>query len=283
MAATVAAAAPGALLPEAAAKPPSDFLCPISQELMIRPVVLVETGHSYEAANIQRWLSTHNMCPVSRQQLTSKQMVTNYSLRRLIADWADTHGIILPPAPTFTPLHIRPGSYSTASGPSVGSGASFLAAACVGPRAGSTGFSDIAVAVDDQQQQQHLAAQSPFEAALQHDVRSQPAPWLPASEAVSSSGGVFGPGAGLQKDDNIQGGTSAVAAAAAAPSGGWRGAATTPPVGGRGRRRMCGPGFWRCTRTKWALSILAVILVVAALGLGVGVSFAVRGRQGEIV
>lgn len=85
--------------------PPSDYLCPISQQLMVQPVLLVETGHSFEAAHIARWLDTHDTCPISRTPLHSKQVVVNFNLKKAIADWADTHGINLPAAPTYTSLH----------------------------------------------------------------------------------------------------------------------------------------------------------------------------------
>lgn len=71
LAATVAVGSPDQpLTPSQAPTPPSDFLCPISKQLMVQPVALVETGHSFEQAHIQRWLDTNSTCPVSRKQLT---------------------------------------------------------------------------------------------------------------------------------------------------------------------------------------------------------------------
>jgi hypothetical protein len=66
--------------------PPAEYLCPISQQVMINPVLLHETGHSYEAANINRWLDMHNKCPLTGQQLHSKQLSSNRALKNLIAD-----------------------------------------------------------------------------------------------------------------------------------------------------------------------------------------------------
>jgi hypothetical protein len=71
---------------------------------MINPVVLNETGHSYEAANISRWLDMHSKCPLTGQRLHSKQLSTNRALQNIIADWAAAHGIVLPAAPTYTPV-----------------------------------------------------------------------------------------------------------------------------------------------------------------------------------
>jgi hypothetical protein len=105
LAATVASSTSAPLQPEGAATAPADFLCPISQQLMVEPALLVETGHSFEATNIRRWLDINNTCPISRKQLHSKQLVPNLSLKRAIADWAACHGVIMPAAPTYASMH----------------------------------------------------------------------------------------------------------------------------------------------------------------------------------
>jgi hypothetical protein len=102
LAASVAATSPQPL--QVGPQPPKEYLCPISQQIMINPVVLIETGHSYEAANITRWLDTHSTCPMTGLQLHSKQLSSNRALRQLIAGWAATHGIALPAAPMYTPV-----------------------------------------------------------------------------------------------------------------------------------------------------------------------------------
>jgi hypothetical protein len=71
---------------------------------MINPVVLFETGHSYEAANITRWLDMHSTCPLTGQKLQRKQLGTNRTLKNVIANWAAAYGIVLPAAPTYTPV-----------------------------------------------------------------------------------------------------------------------------------------------------------------------------------
>jgi hypothetical protein len=79
---------------------------------MVQPVMLVETGHSYEAAHIRRWLDSHDTCPISRKQLASKQLVVNYNLQKAVAAWAAEHGINLPPAQVYQSLH---GSHTSGS------------------------------------------------------------------------------------------------------------------------------------------------------------------------
>jgi hypothetical protein len=81
---------------------------------MINPVLLVETGDSYEAANITKWLDTNSTCPLTGQQLQSKQLSSNRALKNLIADWAAAHGVVLPTAPTYTPVHSGSTSPATA-------------------------------------------------------------------------------------------------------------------------------------------------------------------------
>ncbi|KAG0493569.1 hypothetical protein HPP92_004563 [Vanilla planifolia] len=49
---------------------PNDFLCPISLEIMMDPVI-VATGQSYERSSIQKWLDAgHRTCPKTRQTLS---------------------------------------------------------------------------------------------------------------------------------------------------------------------------------------------------------------------
>jgi hypothetical protein len=102
LAASVAATSPQPL--QVGPQPPKEYLCPISQQVMINPVVLIETGHSYEAANITRWLDMHSTCPMTGLKLHSKQLSSNRALRQLIAGWAAAHGIALPAAPMYTPV-----------------------------------------------------------------------------------------------------------------------------------------------------------------------------------
>lgn len=84
---------------------PPDYVCPISRQVMVEPVMLVETGHTYEAAAVQKWLDAKSVCPVSGQKLRSKQTMPNYALKRVIADWAAVHGVTLPPAPTYSDVN----------------------------------------------------------------------------------------------------------------------------------------------------------------------------------
>ncbi|XP_074332526.1 U-box domain-containing protein 27-like [Apium graveolens] len=69
---------------------PSLFKCPISLDVMNSPVSLC-TGVTYDRSSIQRWLdSGHNTCPATMQQLQTKEIVPNHTLKRLIKIWSDS-------------------------------------------------------------------------------------------------------------------------------------------------------------------------------------------------
>ncbi|GAQ78705.1 hypothetical protein KFL_000170510 [Klebsormidium nitens] len=71
---------------------PDEFLCPITVLLMSEPVLLVETGHTFEKSAIEQWFDRGNRtCPLTGVVLTSTQVSPNLTLRKLIQDWAARH------------------------------------------------------------------------------------------------------------------------------------------------------------------------------------------------
>lgn len=77
--------APPATSPRA---PPDGLLCPITQELMLDPVITVADGHSYERAAIRKWLRSHRSkprAPITNLPLDSVKLLPNDALRRAIA------------------------------------------------------------------------------------------------------------------------------------------------------------------------------------------------------
>ncbi|KAL0459996.1 UNVERIFIED_CONTAM: E3 ubiquitin-protein ligase PUB23 [Sesamum latifolium] len=70
---------------------PCYFLCPISMQLMKDPVT-VSTGITYDRENIEKWLFSCNKttCPVTKQDLSSTDLTSNHTLRRLIQAWPRT-------------------------------------------------------------------------------------------------------------------------------------------------------------------------------------------------
>ncbi|KAL0479226.1 hypothetical protein AKO1_008049 [Acrasis kona] len=65
---------------------PEAFICPITCQKMNEPVFVVESGHSYEKAAIEKWLSRNVTDPLTGMKLTNKTLVPNHSLRRMIQE-----------------------------------------------------------------------------------------------------------------------------------------------------------------------------------------------------
>ncbi|XP_058071684.1 U-box domain-containing protein 4-like isoform X2 [Magnolia sinica] len=75
---------------------PADFCCPLSLELMSDPVI-VASGQTYERAFIRRWLDQGFMvCPKTRQTLAHTNLIPNYTVKALIANWCEINNIKLP-------------------------------------------------------------------------------------------------------------------------------------------------------------------------------------------
>ena len=72
--------------PELEASAPPSFLCPIGRELMGDPVSSAD-GHSYERANIERWLAESRLSPVTGSQLPHGYLTPNHALRNAIEEW----------------------------------------------------------------------------------------------------------------------------------------------------------------------------------------------------
>jgi hypothetical protein len=67
---------------------PPYFRCPISFNLMKDPVSLC-TGITYDRVSIQRWFDDgKTTCPATMQQVHSRDLTPNHTLRRLIQEWS---------------------------------------------------------------------------------------------------------------------------------------------------------------------------------------------------
>ncbi|CAL0316845.1 unnamed protein product [Lupinus luteus] len=72
---------------------PPYFRCPLSLELMSDPVILA-SGQTYERQSIQKWLD-HGLtiCPKTRQRLTHTNLIPNYTVKAMIANWCDGNDV----------------------------------------------------------------------------------------------------------------------------------------------------------------------------------------------
>ena len=65
---------------------PPSFLCPISHDLMVDPVICSD-GQSYERGSISNWLTSHATSPVTNLELPNLGLVPNHALRNAIQEW----------------------------------------------------------------------------------------------------------------------------------------------------------------------------------------------------
>jgi hypothetical protein len=68
---------------ESTVKIPELFLCPITYNVIIDPVIDHE-GNSYEYKAIRKWLTKNKTSPVTRNKLLPHQLIPNRALRDII-------------------------------------------------------------------------------------------------------------------------------------------------------------------------------------------------------
>ncbi|XP_031395775.1 U-box domain-containing protein 4-like [Punica granatum] len=88
---------------------PADFCCPLSLELMTDPVI-VASGQTYERAFIRKWLDLGlTVCPKTRQTLGHTNLIPNYTVKALIANWCESNNVKLPdPLKSMSSNHPSP-------------------------------------------------------------------------------------------------------------------------------------------------------------------------------
>ncbi|XP_054784245.1 U-box domain-containing protein 33-like isoform X2 [Prosopis cineraria] len=76
---------------EGSDQPPSYFICPIFQEVMLDPHIAAD-GFSYEGEAIRGWFdSGHSTSPMTNARLEHHNLVPNHALRSAIRDWLQHH------------------------------------------------------------------------------------------------------------------------------------------------------------------------------------------------
>ncbi|XVF72007.1 hypothetical protein PTKIN_Ptkin12aG0086800 [Pterospermum kingtungense] len=74
---------------------PPHFLCPLSLELMLDPVI-VASGQTYDRASIQKWLDSGlTICPKTHQTLTHTNLIPNYTVKAMVASWCEENNLQL--------------------------------------------------------------------------------------------------------------------------------------------------------------------------------------------
>jgi hypothetical protein len=82
---------------ESAVEIPSDFICPITLQVMVSPV-MTRTGLNFERAAIFDWLEQGSgSCPLTRKPLTASDLIPDRRLKTQISIWRANNAI---PEPT---------------------------------------------------------------------------------------------------------------------------------------------------------------------------------------
>lgn len=71
--------------------PPSEYICPITQDIMVTPVVLSD-GFSYEMHAITKWIGIKDTSPVTGAKVESV-IIPNTVLRILINEWKEKNAV----------------------------------------------------------------------------------------------------------------------------------------------------------------------------------------------
>ena len=60
-----------------------DYICPITGEIMRRPVIACGDGHIFDESAIARWALSHDTCPTCRQTLVPHFIVNRALLQQI--------------------------------------------------------------------------------------------------------------------------------------------------------------------------------------------------------
>jgi hypothetical protein len=71
--------------------PPQELCCPISEDLFEDPVLLIESGQTYDRKSLERWFKERNTCPLTGKTLKSTQTVPNFAVKGLVDAWRQAH------------------------------------------------------------------------------------------------------------------------------------------------------------------------------------------------
>lgn len=67
---------------------PNEFVCPITTEIIMDPVVAVD-GHTYEREAIEKWFQGRDTSPKTNEKLPSKILIPNRAIRSQIIDFIE--------------------------------------------------------------------------------------------------------------------------------------------------------------------------------------------------
>ena len=76
---------------------PEVLMCPITRTVFRDPVVLFDSGHTYERSAVFAPFGRNGAKdPLTRRALSSTKVMTNWALRNVVQDWLDKHPGVTP-------------------------------------------------------------------------------------------------------------------------------------------------------------------------------------------
>ena len=77
---------------------PEELMCPITHAMFRDPVMVVESGHTYERDDILEHFEQRNEAkdPLTRRALSSTKVMTNWAVRQIVQAWLDKHPDVTP-------------------------------------------------------------------------------------------------------------------------------------------------------------------------------------------
>ena len=77
---------------------PEELMCPITHAMFRDPVMVVESGHTYERSAILEHFEQRNEAkdPLTRRALSSTKVMTNWAVRQIVQAWLGKHPDVTP-------------------------------------------------------------------------------------------------------------------------------------------------------------------------------------------
>ena len=77
---------------------PEELMCPITHAMFRDPVMVVDSGHTYERSAILEQFEQRNEAkdPLTRRALSSTKVMTNWAVRQIVQAWLDKHPDVTP-------------------------------------------------------------------------------------------------------------------------------------------------------------------------------------------
>ncbi len=69
---------------------PEDILCLIIQQIMTDPVMLMESGHTYEKEAILKWFEKKDIDPATGRKIIAKTIAPNIMARKMVTSFLET-------------------------------------------------------------------------------------------------------------------------------------------------------------------------------------------------